>query len=362
MTRAVLVGTNAYPFLMRFWYELFVKYWQDEVDTVYIAVSEPEHHTTWKYIRDLLSRHPKIRVIRTGINWPKSINQVAQTITEDSILVMHDDTFVFQSGIVDKYFKIVENTGKIVTPITPIFTPKDLVEELMVRKFPDQVPFASSDTTDTGYSFYCNFFFMPKALFDKTTKDFGAYVVEVSDYCEYLDWTPLVRPINSDTNFKLCLELLAKGAQFHPIERMEIANIYNNPDPIQSLWDMQEAGTGPFNPDAGWIHLQSMAYHIHDLYYDLGVRETLQEKSGGQVLPKIHEKETEFGIAANTWSLTTRLAWLHIFMNEYEYNDLNDYWQHARKQIAYIIEAAGVDPDSVDQFIKIFRQLIGITK
>lgn len=362
MSRAVLVGTNAYPFLLRFWYELFVKYWQDEVDVVYIAVSNPEHHSTWKYIRELLGSHPKIRVIHTGTNWPNSINQVAQTITEDSILVMHDDTLVFKSGVVDDYFKVVEAHGVVVTPITPIFTPKDLVEDLMKHAYPNQVPFTSGATTDTGYSFYCNFFFMPKALFDKTSKDFGAYTVDIGEYCPHLKWTPLVQRINSDTNFKLCLELLTQGATICPIPRMEIANVYNDPDPIQSLWTMQEAGTGPFNPDAGWIHLQSMAYHVHELYYDLGVREALSERNGGIVPNKIHDKETEFGIAANTWSLAMKLAWLHIFMNEYEYEGLNEYWQHARKQIAYIIDVAEVDPDSVDHFIKIFRSLIGITE
>lgn len=358
-TRAVLLGTNAYPFLIRYWYELFDKVWQDEVDMVYIAVSKPEHESAWGYTKKVLSSHPKIRLFETNTDWPKSINTVVREVKEDLLFVPHDDTFIFKKGVLDKYFKIVEKTGKVVTPITHIFTPQDLVRELMKVKYPNQVPFENDEyVTETGYSFYCNFFFVDMDLMRQTSMDFGEWHVNIGEYEPLLDWAPLTTNFGADTNFKLCLELLRAGAEFYAIPKCEIATIYNSPEPLETLKEMLEPVIGKFDRSNGWIHLQTMAYHIYGLYFDQGRREALELQSGGEVLPLIHNLSGQIGQHAFKWDLTMKLAWIYEFMSVADYSGMQKYLDHTKKELEYIIKYVGLNKNNIKEFQNIFHKLI----
>lgn len=357
-TRAVLIGTNAYPFLMRYWYEIFTRKWQDEVDKVYIAISNPEHKSAWLNTRKLLQSHPKIEVVETNTNWPDSINAVAKTITEDLVLLAHDDTFIFKPGVLTKYFDMCEEENKVITPITPIFTPKDLVEELMQKKYPEQLPLRVEETGETGYSFYCNMCILPRELMAKTSIDFGEWHVLRGEYCDLLDWTPIVNDFKADTNFLFMLELLKAGAHFHAIPKMEIATIYNFPDPISELLRLKKEKIGPFGDDSGWIHLQTMAYHVYGLYFDVGEREALTIQSGGPVTRKIHNLQGRVGEPAFTWALTMQIAWIKEFMSVGNFGGIQKYYEHANAEIDYIIRFARLDRRKIHQFKRIFHKLI----
>lgn len=357
-TRAVLIGTNAYPFMMRYWFELFMAYWQDEVDMVYIAISNAEHKSAWLNTRSLLMSHPKIRVVETEKSWPDSINTVAKDIKEDYIAVLHDDTFIFKKGVFNRYFEICEKENKVVTPITPIFTPKDLVEELLQKNFPEQLPLRVELTGEEGYSFYCNMFFLSRELLNKTSMDFGAWKVEKGHYSEHLDWTPIVKDFAADTNFLLELELLKAGAYFHAIPKMEIATVYNHSDPLEGLKKIEQEGEGPFDGETGWIHLQTMAYHIYGLYFDLGEREELMKTSGGKIAHKIMNNRAFFGGASYTAALTMQIAWIMEFMSVGDYSGIQKYYNHAKKEIDYIIRVAGLKRKEIRCFKDIFHKLI----
>lgn len=266
-TRAVLLGTNAYPFLIRYWYELFTRFWENEVDKVYIAVSKPEHKSVWPYFRKLLHSHPKIEVFETGKMWPMSINEVAREIKEDLIWIPHDDTFVFKRGVLDRYFDIVEKTGKVITPLTQIYSEPAYVNDLLLRKYGGQLPINVPETGEVGFSFYCNMFFVTRELMNKTSMDFGELHVKEGEIFEPLSHSPLEKNVDSDTNFKFELELLFAGAEFIGIPKMEVAGVYNDPSPIASLQSMKENKQGPFSHYAGWVHLQTMAYHIYGLHH-----------------------------------------------------------------------------------------------
>lgn len=356
-TRGVIVGSNAYPFLIRYWFELFKKYWQDEVDIVYFAISNPEHQSSWEYTKKLLKSHPKIQVIETKMQWPYSINFVTEMVNTDTILCMHDDTLIYKSGVVDDYFKISEKRDIIVTPLTPIFRPPDLIQELMSKKFPNQVPF-TSETGEIGWSAYCNFFFMPKHYYDNTSKDFGEWHVKPGEYCKVLDWTPTSTGFDADTNFKLELELLEAGANFYGIKKNEITNINTFEDPVKELKRMRKNKEGVFDDNVGWLHLQTMAYHIYGLYYDVGEKEELERIRGGKIEPKLYNDYASFHIQSYRNTLAIRLAWIKEFMQCGDYSEMSHYYGHARKRIEEIIEFVPIKYKMVDELQKIFHDLI----
>lgn len=356
-SRAVVVGSNAFPYLISYWFYLFTKYWQDEVDVVYFAISQAGHPKSWGYTKALLESHPKIKVVETGLAWPDSINKVTREVKEDLVLCLHDDVLIYKSGIIDKYFKIVEEKDVVVTPLTGIYTPSPLIQELMHVKFPNQVPFVSEDG-DKEYSFYCHFFFIKNELLKKTSIDFGEWHIKIGEYCPLLKWTPLSTPFGADTNFKLCLELLNAGAKFYGIPKKEITNILALGNSLNDLERMIINREGIFSPESEWLHLQTMAYHIYGLYFDLGERESLEIRSGGRVREKIYNEETSFDIPSYKNALEIKIAWIYEFWRAGNFESLGKYHAHAQNEIEKIIEIVKLDKVKIKKLSKLFKNIL----
>jgi hypothetical protein len=357
-TRAVAMGTNAYPFLMRYWYEIFTQIWQDEVDRVYIIVSQPEHASTWGYTKSLLSSHPKIKLIETNGSWPASINFGTKQIQEDLVFICHDDTFIHKKGVLSKYFDIVEKENKVVTPITPIFAPQYTIEEILKYNFPKQLPIEVKETGEIGWSFYANMLFISRELLFKTSIDFGEYHRSIGQYCNLLNWTPLTQPWGADTNFLFELELLKAGAYFHGIPKYEIAHLYNLPEPVEAIKEMVEKKQGAFSDDAGWIHLQTLAYHIYGLYWDVGEKELIEKGRGGKIGRKMENMAASRGLPHFIWSHALRLAWILEFMSVGDYGGIQKYYDHAKTEIEWIIDYIEIDRKALKIFQDIFHKLI----
>lgn len=355
MKRAVLVGTNAYPYLIVYWLHLAQKYWLDEVDQVYIAVSQPVHAKPWPWIEKYIATLPKVTLVNTNTNWPNSINQVAATIEADAVCLMHDDLLIFKRGVVDNYFKHVEKTGEVVTTMHAIYTPGQLVEELMVKKYSTQVPVVV-DNSDY-FSYYLNFTFVPGKYFVGSSRDFGQYVVPVGEYSPLLDWTPAYKPFESDTNFKFNLELYAQGAHVHPIPKLEFTNYIHHPRGLQQFIDDFKNSEGLFAATLTYLHLQTMAYHIAGLYYDLGEREQLETQSGGPVARNL-EHEAFFAMQ-KPWrnDKMFKLALLREFMTANDFEGIGKYHQHAKTELDWITARFNLDKKLIKQVQGIFHQL-----
>lgn len=357
-TRAAVMGTNAFPYLMRYQYELFTKVWSDEVDRLYIIVSQPGHPSSWGYIKALLSSHKKITVIETNTMWPESINIGTRQVQEDLLFICHDDTLIHRKGTLDGYFRTVEEENTVVTPVTPIFAPQYTIEELMKRNWPDQLPIIVEETGEKGWSFYANMMFISRQLLAKTSINFGEYHKAVGEYCPLMNWTPLTQPWGADTNFVLLLELLKAGATFKGIKKQEFTQLYNLPDPVKSIKEMVEDSEGVFAPNVGWVHLQTMAYHIHGLYWDPEEKARIDRTRGEPVPALIENYATQVGINHFTWSHALRIAWVLEFMETGDYDGMKKYHDYARAEIEHIIDYIGIDRSALKVFKDIFHKLI----
>jgi hypothetical protein len=188
--------------------------------------------------------------------------------------------------------------------------------------------------------------------------DFGDYKLKVGQYDKLFDWSPVANDINADTNFKFTLELLFHGAHFQGIPKYEISHLYNDPNPLARLARMVEFGEGAFDPDAGWIHLQTMAYHIYGMYWDLGEREALS-KQRGDVCPHRFENNAVFvGEQSFTWSHILRIAWIWEFMSIGDYTNIDKYYKYAKDEIDWIVKYIGADPADIKYCQKQFHNLI----
>ncbi|MFA5768352.1 MAG: hypothetical protein WC871_02290 [Bacteroidales bacterium] len=353
--RAVIVGTNAYPYLIAYWLELAKKYWLDEVDRVYVAVSQPVHQKPWPWIRKYIETIPKVELIYTDKSWPDSLDHVGRMVQADAVCLMHDDQFVFKKGVMDEYFTHAETTGEVVAPMHAIYTPGPLVEELMAKKYPGQVPVVIDESP--FFSFYLNFAFVPGRLYHRTSKEFGEYIVDIGQRSDLLDWSPIYHKIASDTNFKFVLEIFNAGGHIHPIKKIEFTNYIHLPENVNSFIKDFTNGEKMFATPLPYLHLQTMAYHIGGLYWDVGEREAIEKTSGGPVARKL-ENEAFFA-DQKPWRADKifKLALIQEFMKVIDFEGIAKYHRHTRTELDWIIDRFNFPRRTINKLQSIFHQL-----
>ena len=356
-SRAVVMGTNAHPFLMAYWLYLFNKFWVDEVDKVYICISTPIYPMAWGYTKTMLESNPKIQVIETNGGWPKSVEIGIEKVTEESMLICHDDLFVFKKGVMEEMFSIVENEGKIVTPVHGNYTPTFLIRELMQKKWGDILPFTAPDGS-TEYSFFCNFTFGPTELIKRSGYNLDGYQVKIGDTCELLNWQFLTTELHADTNFYFGLQLLEAGASFRIIPEYDFKAMIPLPYPVLEAMNKQKKEKTGVYADLPWLHFQTFSYHISGLMFDLGYREMLETTSGGKVLPLIHAQAPVMEIVGHN-DILLKIATLQVMESVRDLSGMQRWVDHANEQLEYVRKYVGITKKELN---KVKKHLLRILK
>lgn len=356
-SRAVVLGTNAYPYLMAYWLHLFNTVWCEEVDKVYIAVSQPVHPSAWAFTRALLKTNEKIEVIKTNLNWPMSITKVLKQVKESHVMIPHDDLFIFEKGVVDKMFRVAEK-GKVVTPIHSNYTPPHLINELMQMKWSKQLPMVEEDTEATGYSFFCNFFFAPMSLMRQTSMDFGGYLVKQGEYSPLLDFTPLTQEIHADTNFKLGLELLDAGAEFYCPREIDFKRYLPiSMNPTRGLKALKKLNGGLY--DQPYLHLQTFSYHLQGLLPDYGFYEEVEQirygDKGGEVP---HSIDNVVICESSKHDSMIKMAVIRVFMMLNDWDGIKKYHKYTLKEFDYIMKYMHISKSEMQKVVSLFYQLL----
>jgi hypothetical protein len=155
-----------------------------------------------------------------------------------------------------------------------------------------------------------------------------------------LDFTPQYHELKADTNFVLMLDLLQAGAEFESIAWSKFAHLFTEPNPLLAFADMIINKKEFADPKFGWLHVQTLSYHIGGLYWDLGEREILEKLSGGPVAPKIHLQGSPTMYQSGRFAMFFRLAWIREFMNHClsDYGGMQKYYDHAKASLKYVTE------------------------
>jgi len=117
MTKTVLVCFHNYvpmydhkyfDVILDYFMRNFEKYWQDEVDKLYLLDSN------WE-VKDI--SNPKVEVIKTDPNmrYCNTYKAVLPTIKEDAVLLLDNDMVIYRKGIVKDAFKLIENGFDVVS-------------------------------------------------------------------------------------------------------------------------------------------------------------------------------------------------------------------------------------------------------
>lgn len=315
-TRAVLMGTGGWPFIIDYWLET-LKLWESAVDKVYIAIEHFKEPSVSEHIKERTKNDPKIVVFNDARGWPDSYTDAFNISKEDLFLVMHDDTYIKNPEIVDKYFELAEQ-GKVVTPLHEIYNPKEIVEDMLKTKYPGIFPLKSNPQEGDmggleGYSFLLYLLFISRENLEKTTVDFNGWQEN---------------KMGADTGFKLELDLLDKGIEIYAIPRYSTAVLpfMDNPFGELAKWDFNKIP---------YIHLQNI----------------------GNTIPAIVERDD----VDSTWKhegVILRLGWLLEYIKVTGYNHNNKDYIRSMDRINKILTTFDIPFERVEKYADIFHKLV----
>lgn len=215
MSRAALLATAGDPLTTMTVYKLFKERWYDEVDAFYININN--HCGVPKEViaemLSTLSQDPKIHLVyhpRGKGNGPP-VTELVRICDQDLILLLEEDGFIFDSGIINSCFQKIESD--LVDAVgSPRFSCGVEVGDAAQKKF----NLNYSGYGDVGPNFWPNFFFCKRSDLLRTDMDFGSHTWQPGEYSKELDHA--FKEINhGDTFVWACVQLRALGLRFENV-------------------------------------------------------------------------------------------------------------------------------------------------
>lgn len=250
-SRAAILPYPGDPFLLNYWLNNYQKYWEKEIDKLYIHFNSPIEKPVAEYIMDRISRTGNIvcKYKNGHTQHGDAINEMLSLVTEKYIMLVEDDGFIFKSGFVDQCFKFIED-GQY-----------DLVGskrgscamEILIRA-KELWDLDYEGPGDQGPNFWPNFLFTTaETLKTKTDRDFnsrawvrGQVIPELANY--------IVKDelIASDTFVHASLQLRSTVPK---TRILCLPQYHGHPDDL----DFYRAKVGLFSGAAPWCHIGSLS-------------------------------------------------------------------------------------------------------
>jgi hypothetical protein len=261
--RAALLPYPGDPYLLNYWLELFDTVWGKEVDALYIGLNSPIEPAMKQYIQDRIIKSALVTGKKIVIDYQNmmadhgpTINRLLDLVTEEHVMLVEDDGFIFKPGRVDSCFKLLE------TDVCDIVGSKrgSCHPEILIAA-QEKWGLAYEGEGDQGPNFWPNFFFSSKELLLRTDRNFAAKQWVAGDILPGMDHIVTNEAIHGDTFVNTSLQL--RGIV--PIDRIFIVNQYHgSPEDL----DHARSGRYLFDGQAPWTHVGSLSSGVGGVLRD----------------------------------------------------------------------------------------------
>ena len=251
MTKAVFVSSCGDPFITLLAHKLFKERWYDEADTFYINLNN-HCGVPQDVIQEFCSKitaDPKVHLIYhpRGIGNGRPITEMTLVSREDLVMLLEDDGFIFDSGIVSKCFQDIESDLCDAVG-SPRFSCGTEIGEALQKKY----NLDYSGYGDQGPNFWPCFFFCKREDLLKTDLDFSSKTFLPGEYSKEMDHT--FKEVNhGDTFVWTCIQMRANGVRFHHIPQVKA-----DPYELESK-ERKEMNWYPQFQPVKWIHGGSLS-------------------------------------------------------------------------------------------------------
>ena len=221
MTRTIFLSSGGDPFLCLFVLKLFQERFYDEADKFYINYNN-HCGVPQEVIAELLPRlikEPKVQLIYhpNGIGNGRPITEMTHVCREDLVMLLEDDGFIFENGIVNECFQNIESDLADAVGSPRLSCGNEIAEALRLKYNLDYTGYG-----DVGPNFWPNFFFCKRKDLLKTDLNFASVTFKPGDYYKELDHT--FQEVNhGDTFVWACIQLRALGLRFHNIPQHKLS-------------------------------------------------------------------------------------------------------------------------------------------
>ena len=255
MSRAAILPLPGDPFLFAYWLRQFDRIWGDEVDKLYVYLNTYAEIEVVNYIRDLCNERPKINFQYNPEQIPHgvAIDRTLDVVTEDHIMLIEDDAFIFKKGVVSKYFNAIESgICDVVASVRGSCSAEivDRAQELWRT--------STDGLGDTGPNFWPNFFFCKKQTLLDTDRNFDSKQWKAGEYIESLAFVAPVDVVG-DTFVNTSLQLRAKNLKFWIVPQWHL-----NPSDVEDF----HANRGIFGQPIEWFHIGSLSSGVGGVLVD----------------------------------------------------------------------------------------------
>ncbi len=187
MSRAALLSTCGDPFILLAGIKLFQRSWHQEIDRLYINYNNHAKipaYVVGDCLKELVT-DPRIHIIyhSEGIGNGPPITELLKLSSEDNILLLEDDFYIFQSGIVDGYFKKIES-GETDLLGSARYTYGEVAQAAEKKYNLDY-----RGEGDIGFGWWPTGFYCKRSDLLKTDLDFGSKKYSKGEYFKELDHT-----------------------------------------------------------------------------------------------------------------------------------------------------------------------------
>ena len=327
--RSVFVSSCSDPFLLMFVYKLFKERFYDEVDELMVNVNNhvgvPQNVVS--EILSRLSQDKKVSIIYhpRGIGNGVPITEMTLISKADNIMLLEDDGFIFESGIVNQCFQNIESDLTDAVGSPRFSCGNEVAEASKIKYGLDYSAYG-----DQGPNFWPCFFFCKRKDLLKTDLNFASYTWQQGVYSKELNHT--FKEINhGDTFVWVCVQLRALGLRFHNIPQHH-ADVYE----IESK-EKKEMNWHPSQQPFKWLHGGS-----------------LSAGWGGYLSGRIPDVSND----SAKQEMETRCA-LWTLCSDYIFG-FDDFRDQYKKGIELLINNANLDRVRIKQKYSLYRELMRV--
>lgn len=299
-SRAAILPFPGDPFLFQSWYKMFVKFWRDDIDMLYVYMNSTIGDEVAKFLQDLVKNDNKVTFYYhpQQIEHGEVINRTLDMVKEKYIMLIEDDCYIFTKGIVSSCFNRIES-GQV----DIVGSKRGSCGMEILKAAQDKWGLAYEGEGDQGPNFWPNLFFCAKELLLKTDRNFGARAWQPGEKIEALDY--VVKELQAgDTFVNTSLQLRT----IVPAGRINyIPQYHGHPLDLEHY----EQRKYLFDGYAPWCHIGSLSSGIGGLIRDDQnrplARRLIDPPAGPTVLQNAPTNEFE------TQEYERRVQWWEMF-------------------------------------------------
>lgn len=268
--RAVILPTPASFVHLAYWNKYYERFIEPSINTLYVHLNGEYSQAEIDLIFELFDKKNVVfKHTKKQVEHGDAIDMMLDLVTEEHVMLIEDDCFVFRDGFIDKMFSLLENDQYLLIGSKRGSCGQEILDASKKKYRLDY-----SGLGDSGCNFWPSYFFCSTDTIRETDRNFKAREFRAGFYSKELDHT-FKETQYGDTFVNTSIQLMATTPQqaIHYIPQ-------NHASPDDLIWHNKNMRL--FNGNAKYIHVGSLSSFNYKRY-----------KSHPEIIGDFNKKEWE---------------------------------------------------------------------